>query len=100
MHAVGVDGVAHRWCNKTYCVHQMSERFVISIKNVFDLFLRDDECVSEYVRLCIEEGDRVFVFVDDIGGNLSLYDFSKYAVLHMPSSIQYASYVPASRPLT
>lgn len=46
----------------------------------------DDECVAEAIASNVQKSVGVFVLVDFVGGDLSVYNFTKDAVFHCDTS--------------
>ena len=87
MYAVRADRIAHGWRYFSNRAHKREERFIIGVKNILNLFFRDDERVPRRSRLDIKKGECVGILVDNLGGNLMPNNFHKNSVFH-PASIQ------------
>lgn len=73
-------------CNLLHCLNNVRKYFRIAIHHVCEMFFGDDECVAVAIASNVQKSVGVFVLVDFVGGDLSVYNFTKDAVFHCDTS--------------
>ena len=88
MYAVGTDGIPHRGRYLAHRAHSRRERRFVNIKNILRESLRYHESVAGRNRFRVEKGESIFIFIDNLRGNLSADYLHENSVFLHGGSIQ------------
>ncbi len=94
VHAVRRDAALERVRDEPHRVHHGVPFGFVYLKNVGRVLFRDDERVARVHRIDVEEGDGLFVLVQDVRGEAAFGDSAEKTVRHACSIAQDALWRP------